>query len=351
MKYIYRICIPLIVVFFISSSHLYSQTDEDKFLKQASVDFAVPDAPAFQIIQADPTSILRPSSVREVAVTLGNTLTSGTIPDNYALELSPGLIFGKSLQAYKKNPFLYRARISVATKSGEDESRQVGAGLRFTLWDETDLRTNADLEKELIKIGNESNNLKVECVNELSQQGINPDNPDYEKLLNECLEKKNFDNLSGAIEKQREIAKKKSWNAINVEAGFALSANSHDTLASNLVAQNYQWWFSGAFPLGEDGQILVGLNGGVNRNEDGELKNTSSNLGLRGYYGDNTQKVFVEGDLKTSSGVAPFLSFNLGYEYNLLNGLWADISLGVIKKEEGKFVSHSTLNFRFATPE
>jgi len=45
------------------------------------------------------------------------------------------------------------------------------------------------------------------------------------------------------------------------------------------------------------------------------------------------------------------ITFNIGYEYNLSNGIWADLSIGIIKKESNKFSSTSSLNLRLATPE
>ena len=60
-----------------------------------SLDFAVPDAPAFQLVHVHPSQILRPSSVRTFAFSASNLthLTRGvSIPQTSALELSPGLV-------------------------------------------------------------------------------------------------------------------------------------------------------------------------------------------------------------------------------------------------------------------
>jgi hypothetical protein len=352
MKIKFTITVLLISFFWLLfNSYSFSQVKPDAFLNKVRVDFAVPDAPAFKVLQNDPSSVLRPASARDVAITIADLFQGGKIPENYALEFSPGLIFGNSLTRYQENPFFYRARISFATKSLENSARQVGAGIRLTLWDETDLRMDKTLQAELIKLGEQSVNLLAECVSELEDEGIDDEQSDYQGLLNERLEEKGFEKISPLIDKRREIAKKKKWNAPIVEVGFAMSALSGDSLAKNLAVDSYRWWLAGAFPLGSEGQIVAGLNGGITKNTNGELKNSESNFGLRGYYGNNQQKVFFEGGIRAASEFLPSLSFNIGYEYNLLNGLWADISLGLIKKEGSKFVSNSSLNFRFATPE
>ncbi|MDQ7815553.1 MAG: hypothetical protein RDU14_00845 [Melioribacteraceae bacterium] len=353
MKIKFTITVLLISFFWLLfNSYSFSQVKPDAFLNKVRVDFAVPDAPAFKVLQNDPSSVLRPASARDVAITIADLFQGGKIPENYALEISPGLIFGNSLTRYQANPFFYRARISLATKSLENSARQVGAGVRLTLWDETDLRMDKTLQAELINLGEQSVNLMAECGKELAENGIDLFQPDYDDLLNACLDKKDvYKKIYSMIETQREIAKKKKWNAPIVEVGLAMSALSGDSLAKNLAVDSYRWWLAGAFPLGSEGQIVAGLNGGITKNSNGELKNSESNFSLRGYYGDNQQKVFLEGGIRAASEFIPSISFNIGYEYNLLNGLWADISLGLIKKEGSKFVSNSSLNFRFATPE
>lgn len=329
----------------------FSQQTPAAFLNKARIDYAVPDAPAFKILQTDPSSVSRPISTREVAITISNLLQGAKIPDNYALEISPGLIFSNSLPDYQKNPFWYRARISFATKTLDNSKRQLGAGIRVTLVDNTDLRMDKSLQTELIKLGQKSDELKSESITELLSEGVDIENPDFEKLLNEKLEKKGFEKISKEIEKQRDIYKKKKWNESIVEIGFAVSATSQDSVFENLSAESYRWWLSGAFPLGEDGQFITGLNGGITKNNNGELKNTESNFGLRAYYGTNYHKLFLDGTLRTASSFTPMISFNIGYEFNLSNGLWADLLIGIIKKESNKFVSTSSLNLRLATPE
>ena len=349
----------LILFLFLGSwNNLFSQMNKDKFLDKARTDFAVPDAPAFKILQTDASTALRPTSAREVAVTIANLFKGEKIPDNYSLELSPGLLFSNSLAAYSKNPFWYRARISFAVKSTKNSTKLIGTGLRLTLVDETDLRMDDYLARDIDSLYNKLDSVDMICKATLEKQGVDDMNADvYDSLFNKCREKAFTDlkmdslKIINLITDLREKAKANNWNAPIVEMGFATSALSGDSLAKSLSVNSYQFWFSAALPLGKEGQIIAGLNGGVSKNDRDELKKSEGSLGVRGYYGTNKQKLFLEADIKAASEMLPSYAFNLGYEYNLMNGVWADISLGLIRKDGSKFVSSSSLNFRFATPE
>lgn len=353
MKRNYYKILVLFILFLLSFSYkTYSQVKPDTFLVKAKVDFAVPDAPAFKILGTDPASVLRPSSTRDVAVTIANLFQGSKIPDNFSIELSPGLIFGKSLSKYRENPFFYRARFSFATKSTENSKRQIGTGIRLTLLDNTDLRMDNVLMESLINQGKKRDQLKGECEKELIDKKIDEMDPNFLMLLDKCIaEKEKSQKFSEIIDSLRSVAKLKRWNAAIIELGIAASAFSNDSLYSDIAIDSYRWWLSGAFPLGEDGQIITGVNGGITKNDNGELKNTESNFGLRAYYGTNYHKLFLEGSLRTASSFTPMITFNIGYEYNLSNGIWADLSIGIIKKESNKFSSTSSLNLRLATPE
>lgn len=347
MKLLRKAKILLGLLFFATWANLFPQTNPNDFLKKAKADYAIPDAPAFKILQTDPTSVLRPTSSREVAVTIANLFKGGKIPDNYALEISPGLLLANSLDNYKKNPFFYRARISFATKTMENSVKHLGLGVRLTLYDDTDLRLNNGYEEILKKIGKSSDDLNSSCADELAAK-ITDDN--FNALLEECIDAKK-EYFSKKINVIRDSVKEKNWNAPIVEMGFATSALSGDSLAKSLFVTSYQFWLSAALPLGKDGQVVAGLNGGVSKNDKDELKKSEGSLGVRGYYGTNKQKLFLEADIKAASEILPSYSLNIGYEYNVMNGVWADLSLGLIKKDGSKFVSSSSLNFRFATPE
>lgn len=316
-------------------------------LKNTRVDFAVPDAPAFKVLDIEPGTVLRPGSAREVAVSVANFITNGAVlPTGFAVEFAPVLIFGKSLQAYRENPFVHRIRVSVATKA----DKELGAGLRFTLVDAADLRTEAALTAQLISIGNQTNRLNAECVSELASRGITPDSALFQKELTDCLEKKSVKVLSDSIALLRERTKQEKWNAPLVEVALALGARAPDSLARNLSAANYAAWVSGAWPLGKDGQLLLGLRASLLRDEAGDFNLGEGTFGARAYYGGNSQKAFLETEAVFKTATTTIFGARVGYEFNLFNGFWVDLAVG-LKHRDGFSEATSRFTLKVATPE
>ncbi len=116
---------------------------------KARLDLAVPDAPAFKLLETNPTTIMRPSSMREAAILIKDfALSGGVIPKGFAAELSPySLIKGESvsLKEYRDLRGLYQTRVSVGTEQLSDGSNNLAAGLRISLSDASDLRSNDSL--------------------------------------------------------------------------------------------------------------------------------------------------------------------------------------------------------------
>ena len=118
-------------------------------------DFAIPESPAFQMIDTSGTRILRPATVRELAVEASNFTSGGSsfaIPRNFAMEVAPvrliarGTLNSDSIAAKNRvEESLYRLRLSVATKStgtgGSNGPMAAAIGVRWNLRDDADLRT------------------------------------------------------------------------------------------------------------------------------------------------------------------------------------------------------------------
>src|SRR5210317_1994224 len=72
-----------------------------KLAKELAPNYAVPDAPAFNILNENPDNILKPSSVKDVGLAFADFLGEDeriTLPKAFALEFSPALLInGKSL--------------------------------------------------------------------------------------------------------------------------------------------------------------------------------------------------------------------------------------------------------------
>ena len=82
--------------------------DLPQMAKELAPNYAVPDAPAFNILNENPDNILKPSSVKDMGIAFADFLGEDeriTLPKAFALEFSPALLInGKnlSLEEYRK---------------------------------------------------------------------------------------------------------------------------------------------------------------------------------------------------------------------------------------------------------
>lgn len=339
----FRRVIVLCSVLLLGAGILHAQDARESF-SRARLDLAVPDNPAYNILGLSQSDILRPAGVREIGV-----LLSSTIPGSVAFEAAPLLLFSSpTLQAYKANPFLYRIRISAATTAGPGGSRDLGAGIRFTIFDHGDVRTNPDILNLNRELGAMVNAMQARCLD---------DNPEWEALDDEerrplidaCVQSKQLDSLREA---RREAIKELAWNQPLCEMGAALAAASPDSLYKHLVVGKYALWGTLALPfLDTQGQFLAGFRLETFRGDDqrmGEIRGTAA---LRAYYGMNDVKGFVNLDLRKESGVDLLYRALAGIELGLLNGFWIEASLGVERSATEAARISTGLDLRFGTPE
>ncbi|MBI5021982.1 MAG: hypothetical protein HZB59_11155 [Ignavibacteriales bacterium] len=350
-KYFIR-SLYLSVIFLSINNAIIAQSDaEESFnrlndkqgVQNGLVDYAVPDLPALKIFGKETEFITRPGTVRDISIGLGNLFQSVG-----ALEISPALLLFKvSLSSYQQSPFLYRTRISVSVNSPANGMREVGWGLRFTIIDDADLRTDKILQSTLISVGRELDSLSLEWIKSLPIEVLSDSasfNEEYDKFLSPSY--------SNKIKEAREEAKKRNWNKPILEFAVAGSAVSPDSTLKRFSQSAYAFWLTGGFLfLEEDGQIVFGLNGLARRSESNKIDDMRGSFALRGYYGSNSIKGFIECDWKAVKKDLPYFCLNAGGELNLLNGVWVDCALGIIKQsnEEAKFTS--SLNIKIATPE
>jgi len=161
-KYYVILLLPMSIL----SNNLFAQSNpETELASQYRVNFSIPDAPAFKLLGADPSNILKPASVRELAIGFSEFLGSDNsiiLTKSFALEFSPGLLIGGkklTLKNYQKNPWMYRTRISIATNQSENENKAttLAFGIRVTKTDESDLRTKKNYEEESTRLAKQIN--------------------------------------------------------------------------------------------------------------------------------------------------------------------------------------------------
>ncbi len=146
--------------------------------KKFRLDFAIPDHPAFNILDDNPDEILRPSGSEIFSMIYSNFITGRVpvIPKDFAMEFSPGQLIkantlqygdfrvnsvrtkrsGETTSFYPNiNPkeILYGTRISIGTKINDDVDslQNLGIGLRIPLINKGDYRADTVYQNKIIQ--------------------------------------------------------------------------------------------------------------------------------------------------------------------------------------------------------
>jgi hypothetical protein len=302
-------------------------------VKDFRLNFTIPDAPAFKLIDVDKSKILRPTSVRELGVVVSDFTGADnsilTIPKAFAVEFSPALLLSGSeltLRDYQTKPALYRLRISGATKrlQGESGPSQIAFGLRVSLIDESDLRRNQSYINSVTRITGAINEIYTQAR---KRAGPPPNNkivltPQEEEMVN------NFN------KKIKEDWTEEKWNANVFDIAFALRAMSSDSTGKSLEMDKYSFWATYGNGLGTTGQWLLGGNAGFERDSTGADFKFDWSLSSRIYIGANKFKGFVEAQAaKMESKDLDFL-LNSGAEVTIGKDVWLVFSAGAERNGE-----------------
>jgi len=287
--------------------------------------FAVPDAPAFQLLEVDPTTILRPTTVKELAAAVSGFAGSGSslaIPRAFAIEVAPALLIGGkslSLKKYNDNPALYRLRVSAATSRPEDSSSptQIALGLRVDLIDGADLRANPSYLDTATAIATQ-----VNAVYEGARERAGPPPAPIELTSEET------DSIVRLQDPLRELWENKKWNARVLEVAAGFRAGTADPQGRDLRAAEFGGWVTFGTGFGSWGQLLLGGTTATVRDTlTGDFSAAAATAG-RLYAGTNRYKFFVEVGGKWHVGPDEW-RLSGGGEAELIRGGWVSFSAGL----------------------
>jgi hypothetical protein len=294
------------------------------FVKDYQVDFAVPDAPAFKLLQVDESAILRPQNVRDLTLALagfrGNN-NAFVVPKQLGVEASPGLLIGAGhlkVTDYDAQRFLYAMRFSGAASRDSLNRGQLAAGVRFSLKDEQDLRKlgAAGSDTAVTRLTGRMRDIYVAARIRIG--------PPPAPLVLTADEQNAIKALSDSI---KSYWADHYWNATSVEVAFAARARAIDSLGHDPKMDEVAGWFTYANGLQGWGQLLVGLKVGTARDSAGSFR-PSNTLAARFYVGSNAVKGFIEGQQAVSSKTDAQWLFNSGVELRLPNIGWINASAG-----------------------
>lgn len=346
---------------------IFSQSTDGIKPGWGNLDYSVPESPAFKILGSDPDNILRPTSVRTAAISIGNYLltTGSLIPRNLAVEVSPLLANPHAnLAQYNQNKFWYRMRLSFGTNVKANGAFDIAEGVRFTLIDKSDLRTHTWFLEKLATYAES----KSAMINQAAREYLK-ENPSSGLTLADIIEKLDSDSTlqneiwaiacklrtdksmnADYVEHLRDSIRTSLWNAPVWELGAATLQSSADSLIKNIgQIARVALWTNGGYPLGTKAQLLGGIKVGTAKDDSSKWQ-TNFSAGVRIFYGSNEVRGYLQGQYdyqnQSSNGNA-----SLGCEFNITNGLWVDFALTVTADGDGNTSFKPLLNLKFGTPE
>lgn len=317
------ICISLLV----SSSSVVS-ADFGKKAIDWRTDFAVPDAPAFKILNLNGSEVHRPTSVKDLTIAVSDFLLTNnniTLPQQLALEFSPGLLMGgKSLDVhkYRQNPWWYRTRISIATArdEGSTTATRLALGLRSTSVDKSDLRMDTVMIVRATELTSAINNI---LVSKKTRTNTIEEIQQLPEVISDIAK------LEDGFRNELKEWTEKNWNARIDEYAFAFLFQSLDSTAERLELEQFSAWYTSARGIGTSAQLLLGARASMTRKEFGsEEYDSKLTLSSRLYSGTNKTKVFAEGQFAAFQNQKSEWLFNSGGEMHLKDGFWIEFSAG-----------------------
>lgn len=231
-----RKIISLLFILFLFSAH--SQDEAFKF----KLDYNVPESPAFSILDANPTTIMRGNAAQEAVVNLATNFISGNdVSPGLAIDFNPFFAFGgrlKSISDYRTkywNRFLANTQFSIATIASENFPDDVlmSGGIRFTLFDSKDplydTTLMSDIDNALIA-------------------GIPARGPGQPANAGTIIKNSQ---LTDAYNSARNRYKESSGGSLSVGYAVAARARGGSFKTDSIVGYRHQAWLAGQYDLGK----------------------------------------------------------------------------------------------------
>ncbi|WP_108805093.1 hypothetical protein [Aquimarina sp. Aq107] len=310
------------------SQNLEGIKEEEKTEKaeEISTEFSIPAIPALELISSDATDISRPSNIKKLAASLYNGIDeNGNIKQGLAIEVMPTeyLQINIAPDEYRNNRLkyiLYNTQLSLGTiaTSGDSTNTDLGWGIRFVIFDNSDPMTNQDFI-------NEFEDLMSDCGPQSPTETVTDD--EFKKCLKE-KEKPIADSFT-----------KEKWNASWMSIAYAGGTRLRGSEVSEGESIGHQVWLSGGFPLKSWGQFSYLAKWSEEYNDETAMMMKELEFGGKFLIGSKSYNLFAEASLKPllnkddfESNVMvetdDFFSWTAGIEFKVSNGIWAVAGVG-----------------------
>jgi hypothetical protein len=368
--------IGCLVAFFLLGGAASGQTSANDTVGWGTLNYAVPESPAFKILGVSPTNIQRPATTRNIAVSIGNYIaTSGaTIPNNLAVAISPTIFNPKVTFAdFRKNRWWYDGSISIGTKQNTNKSYSIAVGLSTKIIDHADLRTNKYFADFIDSVGplinqdfadfvnNEAKRMDtvwkisaIQALQRIDSAFNDSTNKYYSQIQKDYKTHQSIDAGKGVadISAMRDSLKKALWNATVLEIGVAGLWGAKDSLIRNLSGPpTWGVWATLGLPTTKISQLLIGVNVQDTAKPGISAMTKQFNMGVRWYWGGSDTKGYIQGESKAMDHQLPSYDAALGIETTFFGGFWLDFALGLKKTGNAKWAFSPTINFNFGNGE
>lgn len=273
------ICLSLLLIKAVAQEASDENKKKAQFLNGRDIhdirpDFLVPESPAFSVLGVNAENVIRPETPRDLALSLLNGVDpQGNMQTGIALDFTPYLLIrgtSFSLAEYRHHPFeqfLSRIQLSFATTKGsseDDKSLRAAVGLRFTVVDLGDARTDKLLDKRFFEITDQIQKQDRAKLDVLSirlaklEDRIDKATSDEEKgKINQQIEEIDADikelkkvgeqQLQSAWKQALDEHNKGTWNATNIAFGVAPVFFSTDGSFDKLTSEGVTVYSTVAF--------------------------------------------------------------------------------------------------------
>ncbi|MES2651066.1 MAG: hypothetical protein V4663_04965 [Bacteroidota bacterium] len=274
------------------------------------VNYGVASSPAFELLPGKVSEVTHLTSAHDLYANFSTLISGKKLNSGLAVDARPFAFASGDLDAYQKNYFrrlLWRTSLSVGTTPGSENKEDVflAAGLRFTLIDQSDPRSNKDYIDEL-----STAYLKVL---ESIPPKLGESAADLQKRIDDAVAK------SPEIKAKREGFTKKYWNATRWDLGLGVSslAASGFLKTDSIFKDRLGVWSAFSTKLGKHTQLVFSGQTSVVSHKADTTERNRSVLGARARF------FFGEG-FAASTEYAQIFS---NYKDTRLNENWGHLAL------------------------
>lgn len=317
--------------------------------EMTKLDLITPDLPAFKALGTEPSNLLRPSDVKQIATALNPFFNgnSPVIPTSFGLEVAPWKLASRNWQFadYLKSnakAFAYRCSFSLGAGTFKTDlprlpPTRLSLGFR-TSWvsREHDVSRNQRLIDAMFAMNDRELKDSTDVVIRWRQdRNLRPgDTPTNEDVLDLRQRLKvvspQLDSLRQARKKYYEDFQKQNWNAPRTDFALAWVGGSGDSLLRNVSFGAFHAWLTQSIRAGQYGQFLLGGNARFDRiRPEATQGNYSLSVSGRYYVGTADFRGFLEGQF-THERINPNSTLlYLGGELRVKEDFWLVFSTGL----------------------